>query len=90
MWSEDLSRAEAEEKHHDAFNEWEDFKKNAEKERGKELLELCPSKIIIDVEISQKRRKKAVRTIKSQESTAWFWFSNKTCRKRVKYLFEKS
>ena len=56
--SEDMSRDEAEEKYHDEIKKCEEFKKNTEKEREKELLELHPSEIIGNAENSTKRRKR--------------------------------
>ena len=61
---ENLNRQEAEEKYNNARLDWEAFKNDAKKEKEKDLLDLYPTDISRDIEISQKRRKKAIAMIK--------------------------
>ena len=48
----------------EVITDWEIFKKEVEDIRNKELLDLYPTDISRDTEMSQKRRKKAIKTIK--------------------------
>jgi len=61
---ESLTRQQIEEKYNVAATEWEDFKVESKKEREQNLLDYYPIDISEDTEISRKRRKKAITTIK--------------------------
>ena len=61
---ENLNRQEAKEKYNNVLGDWQAFKNNAKKEKEKDLLDLYPTDISRDTEISQRRRKKAIATIK--------------------------
>jgi len=61
---ENLTRQDALEKYNIARNDWNILKNNINKEKENNLLDLYPIDISEDTEISQKRRKKAIKTIK--------------------------